>query len=509
MRAFCTAILLLASIAPCRAPDARENDLFDIDQIESEGRSVAARLADWNGDGRTDLMVVGLLGIPPEERRILRVYLQKADGSLPRQPDHAIDVPEWSAVYDIADLKESPGWEVVLLRPDGLLILSLADASGRSWHLPAPGPTTAGLADDERGFEPFQLVYRDFGPEPWLLVLQIGQLVALSPEGEIRAQLAIPRRANYFIIPNTGLLSLESDFQIFVDVPKLSVGDVDGDGRVDAVFSTRHELWVYLRRKDGSFGTAPDRKLPLRLVTPRDHIRGSGGVASAARDIDGDARLDLLVTHVEGSISDATSTTYVYMNHGGGWKLGEPDQVFRSKSSLNANALIDLDGDGRMELLRMSFSFGLLEVMELLLTREIDIQVAIHRYHPEGGFGEKPVLKTQIGLPFSFDTFRLKGFIPTAAADLNGDGLSDFVSSGGGKEIEIFLGGGQSPLAGRRHRQTMSTAGVIHFGDLDSDGLQDFVLFDPHNFDVPVQVGRNLGRLPGPPGPPPAPGAGD
>jgi hypothetical protein len=54
-----------------------------------------------------------------------------------------------------------------------------------------------------------------------------------------------------------------------------------------------------------------------------------------------------------------------------------------------------------------------------------------------------------------------------------------------------------SAAAKRRYRQKLSTAGVIRFGDLDGDGLLDFVIFDPHNFDVPVRVGRNLGRLPG------------
>jgi hypothetical protein len=491
--------LLLASVALCRLPAARADELFDILQIDNQGRGVAAELAELNGDGRTDLMVVTLTGIPPEERRTVQVYLQTPDGALPPKPDHTVELPEWSAVYDIADLKDAPGQELVLLRPDGVTLLSLADGSGKSWHLPTPGPTTVGLANDERGFEPFNLVYRDFGPEPWLLIPQIGQLVALSPDGQVRAHLQVPRRANYFITPNTGLISLESDFQIFVDVPKLAVGDVNGDGRVDFVFSTRHEVWVYLRRKDESFPAVPDRKLALHLVNPRDHIRGSGGVASVARDIDGDDRLDLLVSHVEGTFSDAASTTYLYMNHDGGWKLGEPDHVFRSDGSLVANALIDLNADHRMELLRMELSFGLLEVIELLLTREIDIQISVHRYHPERGFGDKPWMKTKLEIPFSFDTFRLKGFIPTANSDLNADGLPDFVSSGGGEKIEIFLGGGSSPLAKRGYRQKLRTSGVIHFGDLDSDGLSDFVIFDPHNFNSPILVGRNRGQLPAKP----------
>jgi hypothetical protein len=309
----------------------------------------------------------------------------------------------------------------------------------------------------------------------------------------------VPRRANYFITPHSGLVSIESDLQVFVDSPKLSVGDVDGDGRADAVLSTRHELWVYLRREDGSLPTAPDRKLALHLLTPRDHIRGSGGVASMAKDIDGDGKLDLLVSHVAGNFSNASSTTYVHMNRGGEWNLEEPDQVFRSKASLGANALLDLDGDGRTELLRMKLRFSLLEVVEFLLTREVDIQVSVHRYDPDRGFDEEPWVKTQIELPFSFDTFRLAGFIPTADVDLNADGFPDFVFSGGGKAIEISLGGGEHPFAGKSFRQEISTAGVIRFGDLDGDSLLDFALFDPHNFHVPVQVGRNLGRLPGTP----------
>jgi hypothetical protein len=464
MRALGAAHWLLVPIALLHGSVVDAEELFAIDQIESEGRSVAAEFADLNGDARTDLMVVALLGIPPEEKRVARVYLQKADGSLPPQPDHTVVVPRWSAVYDLADLKESPGEELVLLRPDEVTLLSLADASGRSWHLPVPGPTTLGLADDERGFEPFPLVFRDFGPEPWLLVPQIGQVLALSPQGELRARLEVPRRANYLITPNSGLVSVESDFQVYVDAPKLSVGDVDGDG--------------------------------LHLVTPRDHIRGSGGVACLAKDIDGDGKLDLLVTHVEGSFSDAASTTYLHMNRGGEWKLEEPDQVFRSEASLDTNALIDLDGDGRAELLRMRLHFSLLEVIEFLLTREIDIRVLVHRYRPDRGFEEKPWVTTQIELPVSFDTFRLTGFMPRGDVDLSGDGLPDFVSSGGGDAIEITLGRGRDTFASRPHRQPLSTAGVIRFGDLDGDGLLDFVIFDPHSFDAPVRVGRNLGRLP-------------
>jgi hypothetical protein len=486
-------LLLCAAGGPVRA-----DDLFAETTIENQGRSVAAQLAELNGDGRVDLFVVALLGLPPEEQRIVRVHLQNAAGEIATKPSYEVALPDWSAVYDVADVRpESPGEELVLLRPDGVTLLSLADASGRSWHLAAPGPTSAGLANDERGFEPFPIVYHDFGPEPWLMVPQIGQLTALSPTGEVKAQLAVPRRANYLIVPISGLLALETDFQIFVDVPKLMLGDVDGDARIDVISATRHEMKVFLRREDGSYPFQPDRDIPLRMVTPRDHIRGSGGVASEAKDIDGDGRLDLLISHVQGSLGDATTRIYVYMNHDGGWNLASPDQTLTTEASFSSNALFDIDREREMELVRIEVNLSVLELVEVLLSRELDVSVSVHRFGASKGFDDKPWVKKKLELPFSFETFRFKGFIPVASQDMNGDGYLDFVSSGGGKKIEISLGGPKGPFAIKGGKQKMSTAGVIHFGDLNGDGLPDFVIFDPHNFNVPVRIGRNLGLLPG------------
>ena len=69
--------------------------------------------------------------------------------------------------------------------------------------------------------------------------------------------------------------------------------------------------------------------------------------------------------------------------------------------------------------------------------------------------------------------------------------------SGDGDVAEVYLGGGKNPFARRAGRQKMATAGMIQFGDYDSDDLPDFVLFDPHNFDVPIQIVINRGVLPG------------
>lgn len=484
-------LLLLADAAIAAEP------LFDIQQLSTQGRVVTAQAADFDGDRLTDLMLVTLQGVPPNESRTISVYKQQSDGSYAALPDFQLPVPAFSAVYDVADLRPTPGVELLLLRPDSLRILSLADERGTFWDLPVPGPSTVAASDDERGFDRLKMVYDDFGPEPWLLVPQIGRVTALTGDGEIAARINPGRRANFFVQKPSAIVSVESDIQLFLDAPKLSVGDVNGDGRVDIVSATRHELRVFLQQVAGGFDEEPSYGHTLTFVNEVDHSRGSGSVVPQPRDIDGDGLLDLVITHVAGSFTKSTTTTYVYRNREGRWNLDAPDDQFVDEGVWNSDLLMSLDQDVALELVRIQFRFSVLEMVELLLTRNIDTQIEIHRLQDDGHFDAKPWSRQKVSVALSFDTFRPKGFMPTGGLDLNADGLMDFVTSANGKGIQVYLGGPKGPFAKRPQTQKFLSNGVIRFAEINGDGLSDFLLYDPQAFDAMVSIGRNLGQLPG------------
>jgi hypothetical protein len=486
--------LALAAGAGAQEPGAP----FEFVQIASSGRTVAAELIELDGDGRTDLLQIAFVGFPPKETRRVRIYLQGPEGELPAAPTRDLPLPEGTAAYDFADLSPTPGIELILLRADDLLVLSFGGGEPAERSIPLARPTI-GAAEDERGMDRLQIARNGFGREPWLLVPQPGRAVVLTAAGEPRAELDVGARANYIIPPRPGPLLFESEVQAFVDAPRISAAEVNGDGRLDLVASSRHHVRLFLQRPDGRFAAEPDRVLPLARVSEGDHIRASGTVRVDVTDVDADGLADVLVSHVSGALTDTRTVTTIHLNRGGSWDLAKADQRFESVGAWTTDELLDLDGDGRPELVRVGIPFSVLELVEMLVTQELDAHIDVYRSADGALFGAEPWARRKIGVPLSFDTFRPPGFIPTLEFDVNGDGFRDLVASGAGDRIDVYLGGPEHMLRERDARLQADSRGRLRAGDLDGDGLADLLIYDPTRIDAPVLVARNSGTLPGSP----------
>jgi hypothetical protein len=490
-------LALVAVVAGWCAPAAAEEAPFALSVVPGSGRTVAAEIADLDGDGGADLMIARFEGIPLDDRRTLRVHFQAAQGGFDVSPDLVTSLPPGIVAFDVADVLKAPGVELIFLVSDGVLILSFANRKVSERAVPVPHAATAGPAADERGLSRLSLVSFAFGDEPVLVLPGLGEAYLLRVSGSLVARLDVGGRANYFVQPQ-GLIYAESDIQLFFDVPRLSIGDIDGDGRADVLSSGRHELRVFLQRQDGSFQAQPDRQLPLGRVSMEDHMRGSGSVRTAAQDIDGDGRLDLMISETAGGFTNATSATSIYFNEEGAWDLGAPGLSLSREKIVGADQLLDFDGNGKLELLQGHIPVSVLEIAEVFLTRSFDAHMAIYRLASSGsGPPVEPSYERKLGIPIDFDTGRLRGFIPSFQHDLNGDGYLDFFHSTDGSGIEIFLGNAELNYRKRAARQALPTSGVLRSGDLDADGLADFVLCNPRKIDAPIQVLRNRGILPG------------
>lgn len=491
--------IVLASLAAAGIARADEPP-FDWIELPSTGKTVAAELADLNGDARTDVLAIAYVGLPPRQERLIRVYLQGPDGGLPARPTRELRLPPGTAGYDVADVDPTPGVELLLVRAQGVSVMSFAGTEPVQREIRLPEAPSLGAVADERGLDRFGLAWHDFGPRPWLLVPRFGETLAYDADGKLRGRLAVGGRANYIAPPSTEPLVSESEYEVYFDAPRLSVGDVDGDHRADVLAASRHELRLFEQDEDGNFPTEPTRTLYPARISEQDYVRGSGLLRADGGDVDGDGRMDLLISHTSGGLTDAVSRATLHRNHHGAWDLEHPDQTLPALDGFGTSQLIDLDGDGHLDLLRFRLPLSVLELVELLVTRSADVELVLHRGDGKGGFAPEPWVTRKLSIPWSFDTFRPSGFVPTLSADLNDDGQRDLLTSGGGRALEVSLGGREFRFAKRDASQACDSGGLVRFGDLDGDGRTDLVLFDPARSDVPVRIARNRGVLRG--GPP-------
>jgi hypothetical protein len=242
-------------------------------------------------------------------------------------------------------------------------------------------------------------------------------------------------------------------------------------------------------------------------VSIEDHIRGSGTVRTAASDIDADGLVDLIISETTGGLMDASTNSYIYFNHGSGWDLAAPDHTFESKSVLGADQLADVDGDGRLELLRVKIPISVLELIEIFVTAAFDANLSVYGLErpsrvpgqESGGAPATPApwFDVKLGVPLDFETSRPAGFVPTVEYDWNGDGFLDYVSSTDGTQLEVFLGSRERGWRKRAARQKVSTEGQLRIGDVNSDGLPDGIIFNSRRIGEPLAILTNRGILPG------------
>jgi hypothetical protein len=489
--------LLIALTCSCLLADsgsAADDDPFQLFTRPSQGRTLAAEIADLNGDGRGDLLQFVSIDRPPREKRLLRAFLQDSEGALPAVPSFEHPLPPGAAAYDVADLDSRPGVELVFLHRRGVTI---AHPSGVDipWDEFPIEPATVGAGADERGLERLAMVFESDSEPTWIAVPGFSGPVVLGSKGQVIGQLESPGRANYFIPQLHGMAFLESDVQLYFDAPHLSIGDVNGDGRRDLVSATRHALRIFLQAPNGKLPSTASETILLDLISEREHMRGTGGVVGEAADIDGDGRLDLLLSQVSGTLTNSTAETHIYMNREGTWDLSSPDRSYATKGAIGSNSLMDLDGDGLPELVRASIKVSVLELVEVLITRELDVEVSLFANSPNessGAFAADASSKLKIEIPLSFESFRPTGFLPNLKTDLDGDGYRDLLRSGAGDEISVYSGeqAGERKTSFKKRvgRQKVDTRGQLALGDWNGDNLPDLLIFDPKNPEVPLRL---------------------
>lgn len=390
--------------------------------IDSSPRAVA--IADVTGDGKPDLLITQYA---PDRYDTVSVWVGNGDGTF--QPEMEYVTGADTSTPAVLDVDQDDKLDIVTVGANGAVrvLAGRGDGTFDSAPILRLGVTAVAVAVAD--------VNRDgaldlIAPSSDLALPQVRVFLAAS-RARFRSYIDAPTQVHPRSI---AVADLDSDgnpdillggfgigvllgngdgtFRPEVRYPGLdvfAVADMNGDGKPDLLVAAGRDLGVRLGRGDGTFEEA--RHYP----TSAQHL--------AVADVNGDGRLDVVAsTGAHSSATSGTGALHVLLGNGDGSL--QTEVITTVPSPLVAAALVDLDHDGRVDLVGAAENRSRV----LVLRGQGDPAFMPLVNYPTGGF-------------------------PTSLAiiDANGDGKPDVVTSNqggqiGGGTVSLLLGNGDGTL---------------------------------------------------------------
>jgi gliding motility-associated-like protein len=182
----------------------------------------------------------------------------------------------------------------------------------------------------------------------------------------------------------------------------LSLGDLDGDGRVDAVIPNLSAYTVSILRNTSTPGTVSFASEIVLTTAPGSPAFNFGTGFTALGDIDGDGKKDLVVNNL------TVNTISLYRNTSSTGSISFDPKFDLSVPTNGISYLNDLDGDSKVDLI-MENNYS---------------SVSIYKNTASSGFINAATFSSPVTFPTA-----LGGVI--TLGDIDGDGKTDIVTNAG------------------------------------------------------------------------------
>jgi hypothetical protein len=497
------AISLTVSTLLASTPARAQGEPFDVVPLDVEGRPVQAwvlPISSGCGKNAKDVLVISIEGGPPHEMRRVTLFPCDPNGKpLPGEPI-TIDVAPNVVALDSYEVDGKPGAELLLLDREGIEIIS-------PWgHSPPRRIPVAGglpLPPRARGLSRMSVAGDWYGQGRQIAVLPTvagGMLVDLL-DGRSRP-IELPVIAQYRTfdpdLPGRVRQLMISEFQW----PVIRMGDDEGDGVKDLFALSRWSLSIFRGGPEG-LPSSPTRRIEMQPFTEEEEMRfETTEITYFAEDLNGDGLADLLLHRISGGLMAGKSAADIYINPGDGANPhGAPSAQMLVDKGFSGIEPIDLDHDGQAEVVETSIQFGIAQIVRILLTRKANVSLRVLNLDSASPEQLVSSWRHDMTLKVNFGEGRTEGIFPNMEGDWNGDGRNDLLYPDGNRRVAIRLGraGALGPEFGDRvGSQTLPVdTGRTRVADLNGDGLDDLVIYDPREIDGKVWALYNTGRLPG------------
>lgn len=490
-------------------------DLFTIYDLTFSGELTSYHAEDINRDGLKDLLLFVTRAAGPYHRqRWLSVYFQDQQG-FAQQPHQTFRVPDDVILFDIGNVNEDPQREFVYFGPGGIYYF-LSHENG--FEL-----TPRKLFETESLFmlpNTRTLRYWNFVSDlngdgvDEILIPQISKTEIYSRDsanGHWRKTSVGFGAESVVFAHYDERYSVGNRAESRYATPYITSEDFNADGRTDLIGVYRDSLVVFCQDENGFFSERCHPAIPLsfgevwrgqKIQRTRFGDKSVRSFLKRVQDLNGDGILDVLVIRVSTKESIMSPSYEIRVHYGkmrpstGGDRLHfsqTPDQVIKPGGIQLIFDILDLNHDGRQDLVTPIVKVGLRNIIRMLLTRSVQIEGEVYLMGENGLYPEKPDRVVKMVVNF---TFRGGTTSPVyEISDFNGDGLVDVMTSIEEKRLIFFWGddkNGFESSAGAKFNIRLPQDGELVNGeDLNSDGKTDLIItYNEDNSKYPNLVNK-------------------
>ncbi len=192
------------------------------------------------------------------------------------------------------------------------------------------------------------------------------------------------------------------------------------------------------------------------------------------RDINANGLPDLIVTQTAGSVN-ITVVTRVYLATDPYEYPDEPDATFETEGAFATPVIIDVDGDGQLDIAQLKVPYSVGSFVNYFLRRRLTVQAEVYLFK-DGSFSTSPDFSTS----FPIDAPDGRRSVAYTIGDFNGNGRADVAFGASGDELVVHTGDPNDFLS-RRPWQTLNipSFGRAEAHDLRNDGKDELIIYHP------------------------------